>query len=68
MLTVIPELDDAWGSLIKSTTSLYQAILGGIDWKDLMDDLNIMSWSVPLLFAMYIAFAALVMLNFERPA
>jgi hypothetical protein len=56
-------LSGAWGSLIKSATSLYQAILGGIDWKELMDDLEQISWSATLLFAMYVAFAALVMLN-----
>jgi len=56
-------LEGAWGSLPQSIVSLYEAILGGIDWKDLMDDLEDISWSVPLIFMMYIAFGVLVMLN-----
>jgi hypothetical protein len=56
-------LEDGWGSLMGSVTTLYQAILGGIDWKEVMDELKIISWSPPVLFAMYIAFGSLVMLN-----
>lgn len=59
----VDKLDDAFGSLFKAVTSLYQSILGGIDWKELMDELNHITWTVPLLFSMYVAFAALVMLN-----
>jgi len=57
------ELEGAWGSVLKSVTSLYQAILGGIDWKDLTDRIDEVSWSASVVFAMYIAFASLVMLN-----
>lgn len=57
------DLENAWGSLLKSITSLYQAILGGIDWKDLTDGIDKVSWSASVVFAMYIAFASLVMLN-----
>jgi len=56
-------LEDVWGTLLRSIITLYQAILGGVTWKDLMDDMYTMSWSVPVVFMMYIAFGVLVMLN-----
>jgi len=59
------EIVDSWGTLMFSVLSLYQAILGGIDWRDLFDPLNkeVSSPLVVLLFLLYIAFATLVMLN-----
>lgn len=59
----LSKLEDGWGSVLKSINSLYQSILGGIDWKELYDELERISWSVPMLFVMYVAFASLVMLN-----
>lgn len=56
---------DSWGALSSSIISLYEAILGGVDWHDLFDPLNkeVASPLAVILFLLYIAFATLVMLN-----
>lgn len=53
-----------FGSLDRSFISLYQALTGGVDWKDLQDVLVDRSspWAA-LAFCGYIAFAVLAMLN-----
>jgi voltage-gated sodium channel len=54
-----------WGSITLSFVTLYQSILGGIDWKEVTDELRReeINWSVSAVYYMYIAFATLVMLN-----
>merc|ERR1712032_721959 len=58
------ELTEYYGSLFTSILSLYQAITGGADWRDvmrpLMDEIN---GSLAVLFVLYIAFTVMVMLN-----
>mmetsp|Transcript_62663 Transcript_62663/g.176662 ORF Transcript_62663/g.176662 Transcript_62663/m.176662 type:complete len:746 (+) Transcript_62663:121-2358(+) len=53
-----------WGSLGRSCLSLYEAILGGADWDDLLEPLtsHISNWLVPV-FGLYIAFAVLATMN-----
>lgn len=53
-----------WGSLGRSVSTLYQAILGGVDWESVVTPLEdeihpLMSLS----FCFYIAFALLAMMN-----
>mmetsp|Transcript_7520 Transcript_7520/g.12241 ORF Transcript_7520/g.12241 Transcript_7520/m.12241 type:complete len:230 (+) Transcript_7520:1-690(+) len=61
---VVADLDDSWGSVVDAILSLYQAILGGVDWKDLMDPLmDEVSGISVFVFSLYIAFTTLVMLN-----
>eukprot|EP00929_Paragymnodinium_shiwhaense_P118801 TRINITY_DN90707_c0_g1_i1.p1 TRINITY_DN90707_c0_g1~~TRINITY_DN90707_c0_g1_i1.p1 ORF type:complete len:1011 (+),score=253.99 TRINITY_DN90707_c0_g1_i1:137-3169(+) len=58
------ELEAHFGSLSRSMFSLYQAILGGIDWGDMANPLvSNLSAVYGLLFALYIAFACLAMMN-----
>jgi len=64
----MPQTDSvlqAWfGSTLTSSHTLYQAIMGGFDWQDvskpLIDEIDPV---VGLVFAVYIAFAMLVVLN-----
>lgn len=58
-----PELTNYFGSLSRSILSLYEAILGGVDWDNLVVPLLDISWVLGILFAVYIAFALLAMLN-----
>jgi len=57
-------LTEQWGSISASVLSLYQAILGGVDWKTITDPVSeyVSSTTIPI-FCIYIAFATLVMLN-----
>merc|ERR1711871_1173400 len=57
------DLRRAFGTVPDAILSLYQAILGGVDWKDLMDPFMEFSGISVFVFTMYIAFATLVMLN-----
>jgi len=57
------ELEQWFGSLARSVLSLYEAILGGVDWDDEISPLLDISWILGVLFAMYIAFAVLALLN-----
>jgi len=53
-----------YGSIGDSILSLFQAISGGIDWKDLLDPvMSLLGPGVCMIFVFYIAFAMLVMLN-----
>jgi len=53
-----------WGSLVRSISSLYMAILGGIDWIDVALPLaDEISPFLAFLFALYITFAMLAMMN-----
>jgi len=57
------ELEKWYGSLSKSVLTLYESVLGGIDWHDAEVPLLGISWFLGLSFTMYIAFAVLAMLN-----
>lgn len=58
------KLEEHFGTVMASIFSMYKAILGGIDWGELTSPLQDAKiwWTQPV-FMMYIAFAALVMLN-----
>jgi len=58
------QLHQYFGSISKSVLSLYQAISGGVDWAVLVEPLSsgISPALVPF-FALYVAFAVLVLLN-----
>jgi len=59
-----PELQQYWSSLDSSVMSLFQALMGGVDWEDLVNPLtrNIHPLMGPF-FALYVGFATFVMLN-----
>jgi len=53
-----------WGSLSRSILSLYESILGGIDWDDLATPLSEhVSPLMAVLFCLYIGFALLAVMN-----
>mmetsp|Transcript_55740 Transcript_55740/g.156998 ORF Transcript_55740/g.156998 Transcript_55740/m.156998 type:complete len:731 (-) Transcript_55740:74-2266(-) len=53
-----------WGTLPRSILSLYEAILGGVDWDDLVSPLmNHVHVLGAFIFSLYIAFATLAMMN-----
>jgi len=52
-----------YGSLMRSVMSLYQSITSGVSWRDASLPLERHSGIMGLVFAIYIAFAALAMLN-----
>jgi len=52
-----------YGSLSRSVMSLYQSITSGVSWRDASQPLEQLSPVMGLVFAVYIAFAALAMLN-----
>eukprot|EP00927_Polykrikos_kofoidii_P028482 TRINITY_DN24866_c0_g1_i1.p1 TRINITY_DN24866_c0_g1~~TRINITY_DN24866_c0_g1_i1.p1 ORF type:complete len:690 (+),score=123.58 TRINITY_DN24866_c0_g1_i1:148-2217(+) len=58
------ELDEYFFSIAITSMTLWEAISGGVDWKDALDPLtrNI-NTMLAIPFAMYIGFAVLVMLN-----
>lgn len=59
-----PMLKYYYGNLPRGVLSLYQAMTGGVDWNDLLQPLEdqITPW-MGLVFAAYIAFAVLAMMN-----
>jgi len=63
----LSEVRRYWGSLGQAVASLFQAITGGMDWRDCVDVFAIaLPESQDMLlgvFSLYIAFATLVMLN-----
>mmetsp|Transcript_39985 Transcript_39985/g.74099 ORF Transcript_39985/g.74099 Transcript_39985/m.74099 type:complete len:666 (+) Transcript_39985:3-2000(+) len=60
----IDEIRDRWGSIFKSVLSLYMAITGGDDWRNLTDVFSGFSYALnTFMFSIYIAFGTLVMLN-----
>jgi len=58
-----PDLVEYYGSLPRAVLSLYQAMTGGVDWNDLSKPLETISPVMQLVFALYIAFAVLAMMN-----
>jgi len=53
-----------WGTLPRSVLSLYEAIMGGVDWDDVIMPLaDYISPVCAVFFALYIAFALLAMMN-----
>lgn len=64
--TSTEDIRNNWGSIMKSILSLYQAITGGDDWCQFIkvfEGEGSMYIITTLVFALYIAFATLVMLN-----
>eukprot|EP00929_Paragymnodinium_shiwhaense_P026829 TRINITY_DN1586_c0_g3_i1.p1 TRINITY_DN1586_c0_g3~~TRINITY_DN1586_c0_g3_i1.p1 ORF type:complete len:746 (-),score=139.57 TRINITY_DN1586_c0_g3_i1:183-2420(-) len=59
-----PALKENFGSLGQSLFSLFQCVLGGMDWGDVANPLtHEMSTAYGLVFAFYIVFAVLAMMN-----
>eukprot|EP00929_Paragymnodinium_shiwhaense_P099728 TRINITY_DN6152_c0_g3_i1.p1 TRINITY_DN6152_c0_g3~~TRINITY_DN6152_c0_g3_i1.p1 ORF type:complete len:783 (-),score=202.04 TRINITY_DN6152_c0_g3_i1:302-2650(-) len=58
-----PNLVHWWGSLTRCMLSLYEAILGGVDWDTIISPLFEVSSAVGFTFLLYIAFAVLAMMN-----
>eukprot|EP00929_Paragymnodinium_shiwhaense_P026826 TRINITY_DN1586_c0_g1_i1.p1 TRINITY_DN1586_c0_g1~~TRINITY_DN1586_c0_g1_i1.p1 ORF type:complete len:731 (-),score=114.70 TRINITY_DN1586_c0_g1_i1:429-2621(-) len=59
-----PALKENFGSLAQSLFSLFQCVLGGMDWGDVANPLtHEMSTVYGLVFAFYIIFAVLAMMN-----
>merc|ERR1719330_2053825 len=59
-------IEQHWGSIFQSTLSLYMGITGGDDWRNFVDPFKDDAAQYVLttaVFAIYIAFATLVMLN-----
>lgn len=60
------DIEKHWGSVAKSTLSLYMAVTGGDDWRNFVDVFKTEPRLYALtmvVFSIYIAFATLVMLN-----
>lgn len=61
------DLQNAWGSIVPALMSLFQAITGGDDWHNFVAVFKPVSDAVYtqnlIIFALYIAFASLVMMN-----
>jgi hypothetical protein len=61
------EVKAYWGSVPRSTLSLFMALFGGFDWRDGVDPLKALGADVHLtsvvVMCLYVAFASLVMLN-----
>lgn len=57
-------LEQWWGSLPRSILTLYQSILGGVDWEDVVSPLEInIHPAMSIYFSLYIAFVILCMMN-----
>lgn len=62
----IDKVKQHWGSVFQSSLSLYMSITGGDDWRNFVDPFKAQTaqyMMTILIFAVYIAFATLVMLN-----
>jgi len=57
------ELVALFGSLLRTLTSLFMSISGGIDWGDVMDPLTDVHWSNGVVFLFYIFFMIFGVLN-----
>lgn len=52
-----------WGSLARTMMTLYMAISGGVDWKDCVAPLHVVSWAMEYMFATYVFFTLFCCLN-----
>eukprot|EP00930_Biecheleria_cincta_P049867 TRINITY_DN3506_c0_g1_i1.p1 TRINITY_DN3506_c0_g1~~TRINITY_DN3506_c0_g1_i1.p1 ORF type:complete len:636 (-),score=134.91 TRINITY_DN3506_c0_g1_i1:51-1958(-) len=52
-----------YGSLLRTTYTLFQVMLGGVSWREVCDPLFSMDWVSPVLLIAYIAFALLAAMN-----
>lgn len=57
------ELSRWYGSLTRTFLSLYQALVGGVDWDTVVSPLMTISPVLGVIFSLYIAVAVLAMLN-----
>jgi len=57
------DLEMWWGGLFRSMLSLYESILGGVDWDGIVKPLGHISAVWPAVFMVYIVFAALCIMN-----
>lgn len=56
-------LNELYGSMFKTLFAMYQAVTNGVDWGTMVDPLWEISWTLPILFSVYIAVAVLCVLN-----
>lgn len=57
-------LDKYFGDLSKAMLSLFQAVSGGVDWRDMVDPLMVcVSPLMGFIFSVYIAFSILALMN-----
>jgi len=60
---VMEDLMMYWGSLSRTMMTLYMAISGGIDWKDCVRPLRMVSEALEYMFATYVFFTLFCCLN-----
>jgi len=64
LLDEIPMLDHYFGTLLRSSLSLFQTMTGGVDWENCVEPLTVgISPLMAIVFCVYIAFAVLALLN-----
>lgn len=59
----VEDIVQFYGSLLRTINTLYMSIIGGIDWADASEPLESVSPVMLFMFAAYIAFAVLCVLN-----
>lgn len=52
-----------YGSLPRTIFTLYKAILGGVDWEDVIDPLVDVGWTNVMFFLVYVSFIYMVVMN-----
>jgi hypothetical protein len=52
-----------WGNLPRSCLSLYMAIMGGVDWHEILAELEKVHWGMIPVFVTYISFSLFAMMN-----
>eukprot|EP00928_Gymnodinium_smaydae_P014969 TRINITY_DN15494_c0_g1_i1.p1 TRINITY_DN15494_c0_g1~~TRINITY_DN15494_c0_g1_i1.p1 ORF type:complete len:729 (+),score=142.38 TRINITY_DN15494_c0_g1_i1:55-2241(+) len=57
------ELESYYGSVIRSVLTLFQSIIGGVDWDNAINPLWDVNYFFVFLFLLYIAFVQLVVMN-----
>lgn len=61
-----PELERWWGDMPRSMLSLFESIVGGVDWEQILSPLTesiTPGWPLALLFVVYIMFTSMAMMN-----
>jgi hypothetical protein len=57
------ELHPLFGSLTRTIVTLYQSVLGGLDWGQVSDSLARMSWYTSAVFIVYVTFVIFAIMN-----
>lgn len=59
----VAELRPLFGSLTRTILTLYQSVLGGLDWGEVSDDLAEMSALSSMMFVIYVTFVIFAIMN-----